>query len=467
MQKGSRFVISVNRPAILSLILIAVSAAVLGANTVGGDVLSHAARILFCALCVVGLATSTIREALLLVASLVLGFLILRTSEGYEALWVSMDLAAYFAAFIVLLTVLKISAERSRSVLAVGRFLTQQPTGRRFFATAIGGHTLGVFLNFGAISLMAPLIQQSAKDASGHTDKALERRQLSALLRGFAWILLWAPTTLTQAVLLALFVDVDVITLIALGIGTSFLMIMVGKAYDRFEWRDFPLSRAVGLAPKPPWRSLGILGLVCTSLILSSAFLKIATGYSTALSLMFVAPSVTIIWFALQRPPGQRVAHHLKAFWPLLQKGTPGLARSAIALGLSGFIGRALAEVLPVESLTQDLDLSSVPGWLFLAVLPILITIGGQVALSPIVLVVFLGQIVQTLPNLPVEQTYIVFALSAGWAISMFASPNATATLLISATSRIPPTTLTWRWNLKYGLVSYAVLVLIFILLTF
>jgi len=145
-----------------------------------------------------------------------------------------------------------------------------------------------------------------------------------------------------------------------------------------------------------------------------------------------------------------------------LSSNAPGLARSAIALGLSGFIGRMLADVLPVETLTAQIDLNGVPGWLFLAALPVLITLGGQIALSPIILVVFIGQVIQTLPILPADPTNIVFALSAGWALSMFASPNATATLLISATTKLAPTTLTWRWNLKYAAVCYVVLVLIF-----
>lgn len=55
-----------------------------------------------------------------------------------------------------------------------------------------------------------------------------------------------------------------------------------------------------------------------------------------------------------------------------------------------------------------------------------------------------------------------MFALSAGWALSMTLSPNASATLLISAITRIPPTRLTWDWNLKYGLICYGLFVLIF-----
>ncbi|WP_243721907.1 hypothetical protein [Meridianimarinicoccus aquatilis] len=51
-----------------------------------------------------------------------------------------------------------------------------------------------------------------------------------------------------------------------------------------------------------------------------------------------------------------------------------------IALGLSGFIGRSLAEVSPVTALTGQMDLSAMPGRVFLALLPVLITVGGQVA---------------------------------------------------------------------------------------
>jgi hypothetical protein len=450
--------------AALALVLLAVSASVLSANTLDGPVWDAAARVSFCLLCGIGLMTSTVREVLLLCGAIILALLLLRVPDGWATLLTALDLAAYFAAFIVLLTALKLAAERSRSVLAVGRYLISQPTGRRFFATASGGHILGVFLNFGAVSLMAPLIQSATKNADGSTDTDLERRQLSALLRGFAWILLWAPTTLTQAVLLTLFTEIDLGRIVVMGIATSILMMLIGYVYDRYEWRNTAPSRIVS-DPLVPRRSLVILSAVCMSLIGATAILQINAGYSTALSLMFVAPSITFIWFLLQKPIGDRMAKQLVRFWPVLKANSSGLARSAMALGLSGFIGRVLAEVLPVAALATHLDLAAVPGWAFLAVLPILITLGGQIAISPIVLVVFIGQVVQTFPSLPADPTNIVFALSAGWAISMFASPNATATLLTAATTNIPPTTLTWKWNLRYGVICYIVLVAVFALI--
>lgn len=451
--------------AALAIVLITLSGSVLAANTLEGSLIDAATRTLFVLLCLLGLRTSTIREVLLAVAALALCVLLWRTPDGREVLPLALDLAAYFAAFIALLTALKIAAERSKSVLAVGRYLIRQPTGRRFIATATGGHVLGVFLNFAAISLMAPLIQSATKHADGTVDQDLERRQMSALLRGFAWILLWAPTTLAQAVLLTLFTDINQSKIVALGIATSLLMIGIGMAYDRLEWRNLRTPPDFRPALVLPRRAVFRVGLVCASLIGATAVLQIGTGYTTALSLMFVAPMVTLLWFAFQKPEGTPLTTQLASFWPALECDAAPLARSAIALGLSGFIGRTLADVLPVEMIVQNLNITAMPGWLFLAALPILITLGGQIALSPIILVVFIGQVVQTFPTLPADPTSIVFALSAGWAISMFASPNATATLLISATTKIPPTTLTWRWNLRYSVICYVILVVIFMLL--
>ncbi|MCG3268101.1 hypothetical protein [Yoonia sp. I 8.24] len=451
--------------ALLAIVLIADSAAVLAANTFGGDFAHTVARILFVVLCLLGMKTSTLREMLLFLASLMLAAILWQDPEDHAALFIAMDLAAYFAAFIALLTALKLAAENSQSVLAVGRYLTRQPTGRRFVATATGGHILGVFLNFAAVSLMAPLIQSTTRRSDGSIDHDLERRQMSALLRGFAWILLWAPTTLGQAVLLTLFTDIDHIKIICVGIATSMLMMGIGLAYDRFEWRNSTPPGTEDAPPAWPGTALVRLGCVCATLIGATAVLQITMGFSTALSLMFVAPLVTFIWFTWQKPKGLPLSNQMTLFWQALKTDAAGLTRSAIALGLSGFIGRAVAEVLPLAQMSQHIDLGAIPGWLFLAILPILITLGGQIALSPIILVVFIGQVVQTFPALPADPTHIVFALSAGWAISMFASPNATATLLIAAASKIPPTTLTWRWNLRYGAICYAVLVGIFALL--
>ena len=68
--------------------------------------------------------------------------------------------AAYLAAFIMLVTSLRQGAFGSNSILTIGRFLTSQPPGRRYFALHIGGHFMGALLNFGAISLLRLLFRR-------------------------------------------------------------------------------------------------------------------------------------------------------------------------------------------------------------------------------------------------------------------------------------------------------------------
>lgn len=63
---------------------------------------------------------------------------------GGDAIFTALDRAAFFAAFIYLVTLLKEAAQRSRSVLELGVYITRQPPGRRYFSLAIGGHLMGV-----------------------------------------------------------------------------------------------------------------------------------------------------------------------------------------------------------------------------------------------------------------------------------------------------------------------------------
>ncbi len=424
----------------------------------GWEPLMLLSRVGFVSMCLAAIPRFELREWALALLASGCALALVQQEGGQAQLLATLDLAVFFGSFIALLTLLKEAAEQSGSVQTVGRFLTSQPSGRRYYATAFGGHALALGLNFAAVSLMAPLIQKGAQDSDGRIDPALERRQLSALLRGFSWFVLWAPTSLAQAVLLLLFPGVNWPILLALGLGTAILMILLGRVLDRHEWRH--AGQIAGIdGQETPRRSLAVVALVCVSLIGGTVALSAVAGFSIAQALMLVAPTITLLWFVWQAAPFAETSalQRTAEFGSVLVRAAPSLLRTAVALGLSGFIGRAAALVLPTEQIAHWLDLSSLSPWIFLAALPVLITLGGQVALSPILLVVFFGELVYQLPVLPADPTLIVYSLSFGWALSMSASPNATATLLVSAICRIPPTTLTWRWNGRYALLCYVV----------
>src|SRR3546814_4297015 len=79
-----------------------------------------------------------------------------------------------------------------------------------------------------------------------------ERRQLSALLRGFAWFLVWAPTAVTQAILPTLIPGVDPGRLMVTGLCVALLMLAVSWGEDALRW--WPLRRRLRSSGRLPQR---------------------------------------------------------------------------------------------------------------------------------------------------------------------------------------------------------------------
>lgn len=433
-----------------------------GANTVG--------RISFLLLCILIARDFGAREWVLslIAAALAIGHY-MRPHGGSDILF-ALDRAAFFGAFIYTVTLLKEAAQRSGSVLMLGHYITQQPTGRRYFSLAAGSHLMGVLLNFGAVSLLTPLIQRGARSASENLKQVAiaEQQQISALLRGFAWMIMWSPTALTQAVLFTAFPSVNLSIVIALGISATIVMVLVGRLEDRLRWRGTKQPIYTDVAAFPRHAAMRF-SIICLTIISCTIFAMKVFDVSAALGLMLVAPLIMAVWIFAQELEEERahpISSTVNSVLDILRGSSGMLGRNAFTLGAAGFIGEAAARLLPVASFANALSLDSMPDWLFLMALPIIITLGGQIALSPILIVVFLSAIINQLPILPADPNLIVFALGAGWAMSMTASPNASATLLISGVTNIPPTTLTWRWNGVYSLMCYAVFSVSFVILT-
>ncbi|MEP0944312.1 MAG: hypothetical protein ABJH63_08755 [Rhizobiaceae bacterium] len=405
------------------------------------------------------------REWLLVVISAALAVFLVRSEGGFDGTLNALQRASFFAAFIYLVTLLKEAAQLSPSVLELGKYLTRQRRGRRYFSLAIGGHVMGVLLNFGAISLLTPLIQRGAKASTSSPEAAqrAEQQQISALLRGFSWMIMWSPTALTQAVLFASFPSVNLPLVIALGISASVVMILAGRALDRLGGLR-GVETEPGPVPEFPTIAARRFAAICSTLILATYLVVWSVGVSGAIALMLVAPVVMVAWLYRRQtgPAFSKLRGTLDAARGIVTQSAPTLGMSALILGAAGFIGEAAAKLTPTSFVAETLGIASMSPWLFLCLLPIIITLGGQIALSPILVVVFLAAVINSLPVLPADPTLIVFSLGAGWAMSMTASPNASATLLISGITNIAPTTLTWRWNGLYALLCYGLFVIAF-----
>ncbi len=429
-------------------------------------------RIAFIGMCVSMVPAFKIREWALSLFAITLAFGLYHKDNNTTNLVHSLDRAAFFATFIYLVTLLKEAAQHSVSVLKLGKFMTSQPAGKRYFSLAFGGHIMGVLLNFGAISLLTPLIQRGARASAINAPEGavsvIEQQQISALIRGFSWMILWSPTALTQAVLFTAFPGVDLKVVIVLGIASSIVMILIGQAEDRFRWRNAKVTQKITVPQFPCGAAFRFL-LICLSLIGLTFLLRSLADVSSAIALMLAAPIIMTLWIFEQNFSTNFSKAFIQtrgALKGILLGSANVLARSAFILGIAGFIGEAAAKLAPVQLLADQLATFQIPTWLFLISLPLIINICGQIAISPILVVVFLSSIINQLPILPADPNLIVYALGVGWALSMSLSPNASATLLISGITQIAPTTLTWRWNGVYALLCLTVFSLAFIVLS-
>lgn len=260
-----------------------------------------------------GLPFFRLREFYLISVAAVLTAIAFWIGAGsVEVVREGLDQAAFLVAFIMLLKLLETGATTSGAIVACGAFLTRQRPGRRYAGLALGAHVLGVIVNLGTVSLLAPLIQRGVREGRPPGEplddiaRVREQRQLCALIRGFSWMVVWSPTAVALAVLLTLLPGVDGARLSALGLATAMVLLLVGWAEDWLRWRPFR-RRLIAEHRLPeyeltpfPARAFAQLFGVCALLAGLSAIFAGIGGVAIVPGLMLAAPVAGIGWIMAQ-----------------------------------------------------------------------------------------------------------------------------------------------------------------------
>ncbi|MGD1879884.1 MAG: hypothetical protein ACFB13_20570 [Kiloniellaceae bacterium] len=445
-----------------------------------------ASHVLLLGVPVIGWRRLRLREGYLLgLCGLLLALAWLYQPQPWELALHGLDRAGFLAAFILLMGLLREGGITSPAVLQCGTYVTQQPPQWRFLAVFLGSHFVSVLINLGSLSLLAPIIQRGVRGDHLQREEldeiALlrERRQLTALLRGFAWFLVWAPTAVTQAVLPTLIPGVDPVRLLITGICLALIMLAVGWAEDSLRW--LPLRRRLRSSGRLPQRqhlpfpgsALLRLGAVA-GLLFGLTLLFSGWGHVLLVAgVMLAAPIVLLLWVFMQQrggafpasTPGRLagMAHRLGSIATL---GLPSFHREAVSLGAAGFIGTLAAALVPAGQVAGFLSVEQMPGWIFLSLLSLFVWFCGVFALSPITTAVFLGSLVPELGTVPADPTAIVLAIAAGTAICTLGAPFASGTLMLARASGYSGIELTWKWNFAYTAISMAVLAGVYAVLT-
>ena len=460
---------------VLSLVLLGLMALELARFYLGGPLTNRLANIavILTVLQCSPLVAKGLREALLMLAALVLSAAVLWTSPTpFDVFDRAFAQAGFLMAFILLIGLLREAALTSRSVLACGSYIAGRPEGTRYLSLQAGSHLLGVIINVGAISLLTPLVQRGvrARAKGDHDDTPLiiqEQRQLAATLRGMPWAILWAPTTITQAMLPTIIPGIDLPRLFALGLMTAVIVSVLGVIDDRLRWRRArlaaPSSETAGAMF--PSRAFANFFAVCIGLAGLAGLIVRSTGVPVVAALMLAAPFVLVVWLMLQswhESARGALAALRTRLGDITFSGLPNQRREVLILGLSGFIGICLAAVIPTEAAAELVRAIGGGDRLLLALLPLLIYLGAQFGLTPIISVIVLASVLGTMPQLPADPTLLALSLACGWALAMIGGPFSSLVLLLSRISGYSPTRIAWGWSAPYSGLAALVLALLF-----
>jgi hypothetical protein len=407
-----------------------------------------------------------LREAYLLSLSAMLTGLILWLHPApFAAVTAAFDQAAFLMAFILLLSLLQETATTSVAIARCGEWLTRQPAGRRYVSINLGSNFMGVLFNLGVVSLLAPLIRRGVEQGApgDPLNPIRERRQLSAMLRGFAWCAIWSPTALAPLALMELLHGVDRPRWIAIGFVVMLIVTLLGWAEDQYAWRGFR-GRARLAAPPPfPARAALDFFVVCLCLLAITVAAMTLMGETVVLGLMIACPILSLGWLWSQNGAWSGASARMRG---IVRDGLPLSAPVAITLACSGYVGRAAATLVPAEQLAAAMGLADLPGYVFLTGAAVAVAVLSQFALSPIMMAVFFGAFLGALPSLPADPTLTALAISCGWALSMTISPFATVVLVTARITGHSGREMTWFWNLRFTLAAVVLLLAVFWVLT-
>lgn len=378
----------------------------------------------------------------------------------------ALDQATFLMAFILLLSLLYEAAASSPSVEALGRTLTRQPPGRRYYALNSGTAALSILFNLGVVSFLVPLIQRGIETSTPNDplNPLRERRQISAMLRGFAWMVIWSPTAMAPLALMELIPGIDRERWMLIGLVLCAAILIMGGIEDRLRFRRY-IGRAPRLTSVFPTRAAALFLAACGWLLGLSVIMMRLTGDTLVFGLLLSIPIMLIGWLTVQsRAAGG--APLTTRLGGIARYSLPLSGPIAVTLATSGFIGQAAAGLIPAQALAQTLGIAQAPDVILLSLIPIVIALLSLLALSPIMMAVFFGALFGALPVLPADPTLLALSISCGWALSMTFSPFSTVVLMVGRAASIAPRRLTWGWNLLFTLLTLPMLVLTFGILT-
>ena len=372
---------------------------------------------------------------------------------------------AFFATFVVALSMLRLPAYRSRLVRRCGQSMLLQPPSRRYPILSLGSALFGIILNIGVLNLFAAMIEKSntlsAAQGRAWVREARQRRMMLALLRGFSLAPLISPMGIGVAVVLSSLPQVTWPQLAPYILGAAALIFMAGWAVDYFTGPHPPANKTYVTPSLRPLAQFSVLLIGIVALVFSIAWLL---ELRLPIAALLGAPTGALLWLAWQRRrlgfgglPAAITAVHRQLPWLL----SPS-ANEIVVLGAAGYLGHVCVGLVDTQQLAPLLAVLDPLGTLN-AVLAMLMVVGlAQIGVNPIVTVTLLVGLLPTLGIEGLTPELIGASLMVGWALALMSSPMTASMLILSRFTGVPATRIGYRWNGRFLVAAIPLLALWF-----
>lgn len=372
---------------------------------------------------------------------------------------------AFFATFVVALSMLRLPAYRSRLVRRCGQSMLLQPPSRRYPILSLGSALFGIILNIGVLNLFAAMIEKSntlsAAQGRAWVREARQRRMMLALLRGFSLAPLISPMGIGVAVVLSSLPQVTWSQLAPYILGAAALIFMAGWAVDYFTGPHPPANKTYVTPSLRPLAQFSVLLIGIVALVFSIAWLL---DLRLPIAALLGAPTGALLWLAWQRRrlgygglPAAITAVHRQLPWLL----SPS-ANEIVVLGAAGYLGHVCVGLVDTQQLAPLLAVLDPLGTLN-AVLAMLMVVGlAQIGVNPIVTVTLLVGLLPTLGIEGLTPELIGASLMVGWALALMSSPMTASMLILSRFTGVPATRIGYRWNGRFLIAAIPLLALWF-----
>jgi hypothetical protein len=366
--------------------------------------------------------------------------------------------ASFIAAFFVALTTIRSAAAGSPSIERCGRFLADQPPGRRYLALTIGGQLFGIILMYGAISLLGSLSASSAaREPNAEIRRHRVRRMLVAIQRGFVSTLPWSPLAFAMAISTTLVPGASWEEAVLPCLVSGLVLAGLGWGLDTVFKPRLSAPPPPRATPEGSWLGrLKPLLVLLAVLVVGVAMLYVATGVRVVALVMTVVPIIALVWVAIQRRTagdkgiGSRIRSRASSF---AMADLPGNGSELVLLVMAGFIGAMGARLSAPVIAAAGIDLSAVPGWALLLGVFWLIPVAGQIGMNPILAVSLMLPLLPPPEAMGVAPATLIVAITSGWALSGATSPFTASTTLVASIGGVSAAHVGTRWNGPYAFI--------------